>query len=84
MLQLKAYTKGEHVLRIEATVHNAKELRCRRGLDSFPEIITRLAGMAARFATTLDCADTGFLTDGILDELPAPPRWAPPGPVVLT
>ena len=28
-LQLKAYTKGEHVLRFEATVHNAKELRCR-------------------------------------------------------
>jgi hypothetical protein len=25
-LQLKAYTKGEHVLRLEATVHNAKEL----------------------------------------------------------
>jgi hypothetical protein len=23
-LQLKAYTKGEHVLRFEATVHNAK------------------------------------------------------------
>ena len=29
-LQLKAYTKGEHVLRFEATVHNTKELRCRR------------------------------------------------------
>jgi hypothetical protein len=23
-LQLKAYTKGEHVLRFEATVHNAR------------------------------------------------------------
>jgi hypothetical protein len=31
-LQLKAYTKGEHVLRFEATVHNTKELRCRRSL----------------------------------------------------
>ena len=29
-LQLKAYTKGEHVLRLEAAVHNTKELRCRR------------------------------------------------------
>jgi hypothetical protein len=71
-LQLKAYTKGEHVLRFEATVHNAKELRCRRGLDNFAEIIARLAGIAGRFATALDCADIGFLPDGILDELPLP------------
>jgi len=71
-LQLKACTKGEHVLRLEATVHNAKELRCRRSLENFAEIIARLAGMADRFATTLDCADTGFLPDGVLDELPLP------------
>ena len=70
--QLKAYTKGEHVLRFEATVHNAKELRCRRSLDNFAEIIDRLAGMADRFAATLDCADIGFLPDGVLDELPLP------------
>ena len=74
LLQLKAYTKGEHVLRFEATVHNTKELRCRRSLDNFPEIITRLAGMAERFATTLDCADISFLADGTLDELPLPSR----------
>jgi hypothetical protein len=73
-LQLKAYTKGEHVLRVEATVHNAKELRCRRSLDNFDQIIGRLAGMADRFATALDCADTGFLPDGVLDELPLPAR----------
>jgi hypothetical protein len=50
LLQLKAYTKGEHVLRLEATVHNTKELRCRRSLENFPEIINRLAGMTDRFA----------------------------------
>jgi hypothetical protein len=74
LLQLKAYTKGEHVLRFEATVHNTKELRCRRGLDNFPEIITRLAGMTDRFATTLDCADISYLAGGTLDELPLPSR----------
>jgi hypothetical protein len=74
MLQAKAYTKGEHVLRFEATVHNTRELRCRRGLDNFPEIITRLAGTAQRFATALDCADISFIPDGILDELPLPSR----------
>jgi len=76
-LQLKAYTKGEHVLRFEATVHNTKELRCRRSLENFAQIITLLAGMADRFATTLDCADTGFLPDGLLDELPVPSQAGP-------
>jgi len=56
------------VLRLEATCHHAKELRCRRSLDHFGQITGRLAGMADRFATMLDCADTGFL----LDELPLP------------
>jgi len=55
-------------------VHNNRELRCRRGPGSFPEIITRLAGMADRFATTLDCAGISFLADGTLDELPLPSR----------
>jgi hypothetical protein len=71
-LQLKACTKGEHVLRSEATVHNTKELRCRRSLENFTEIITLPAGMADRFAAALDCADTGFLPDGLLDELSVP------------
>ena len=34
-LTLKAYTKGEHVLRFEAIVHNTTELNCGRGLDMF-------------------------------------------------
>ncbi len=54
------------------SVHNTRELRCRRSLENFAEIITRLAGMADRFATALDCADTGFLPDGVLDQLPMP------------
>ena len=67
----KAYTKGERVLRFEAVVHNTAELRCGRMIEKFPEIVTQLAGIAQRFATALDCVDTGFLGDGILDELPA-------------
>jgi hypothetical protein len=73
-LQLKAYTKGGHVLRFKATVHNARELRRRRDLAHFDLITARLAGMADRFATTLDCAGTSFLPDGTLDELPLPSR----------
>jgi hypothetical protein len=60
------------VLRFEATCHSTKELRCRRSLDNFAQVIALLTGMADRFAVTLDCADTGFLPDGLLDDLPLP------------
>jgi hypothetical protein len=72
LLTLKGYTKGEHVLRFEAIVHNTQALRTGRVLDKFPEIVARLAGMVDRFAGMLDCVDVGFLPDGILDQLPLP------------
>jgi DNA-binding transcriptional ArsR family regulator len=71
-LTLKAYTKGEHVLRFEAIVHNTKQLGCGRVLDNFPAIIDRLAAMVDRFTTTLDCVDVTFIGDGLLEQLPAP------------
>jgi hypothetical protein len=37
-LTLKAYRKGEHVLRFEAIVHNTRELHCGRVLDKFGEM----------------------------------------------
>ncbi len=71
LLQLKAYTKGEHVLRLEVTVHNTAELKCGRVLEKFPEVVARLAAIADRFATRLDCVDVGFIDDEqILDRLP--------------
>ena len=72
LLTLKAYTKGEHVLRFEAIVHNTKTLHTGRALENFPTIVDRLAGMVDRFTTMLDCVDVGFLPDGILDQLPTP------------
>jgi len=62
------------VLRFEAITHNTKQLRCGRVLDRFPEIIGKLAGMAGRFCTTLDCVDAGFLPEDTLDQLPLPSR----------
>ena len=70
-LTLKAYTKGEYVLRFEAVVHNTRELRCGRVLERFPDIVARLAAMAHEFCTAIDCVDVGFIADGILDQLPA-------------
>jgi hypothetical protein len=71
---LKAYTKGEHVLRFEAITHNTTQLRCGRILEKFPEITNRLAGMVDRFTTTLDCVDVDFLPEDTFDELPLPSR----------
>ena len=47
-------------------------LRCRRSLENFDQIIGQLAAIADRFTAALDCADIGFLPDGVLDELPLP------------
>lgn len=71
-LTVKAYTKGEHVLRFESIAHNTKALRCGRALDKFPDIVSRLAAMTTRFRTALDCVDASFVSDGALDELPRP------------
>ena len=71
-LTLKAYTKGEHVLRVEAITHNTKELHCGRVLDHFGDITARLRTMADNFCTTLDCVDVSFIPDGLFDELPQP------------
>jgi hypothetical protein len=72
LLTVKAYTKGERVLRFEAIVHNTRTLHTGRTLDKFGTIVTRLAGMVDRFTSMLDCVDIGFLPDGLLDQLPQP------------
>jgi hypothetical protein len=72
LLTLKGYTKGEHVLRFEAIVHNTRALHTGRALEKFGEITSRLAEMVDRFTSMLDCVDVGFLPDGLLDELTTP------------
>jgi hypothetical protein len=76
LLTLKAYTKGERILRFEAIAHHTKQLGCGRTLDKFPQITSRLTAMVDRFTSMLDCVEVGFLPDGILDQLPAPSQIA--------
>jgi hypothetical protein len=71
-LALKAYTKGERVLRFEAIVHNTRDLGCGRVVARFPTIVLRLQDMVERFLTTLDCVDVAFISDDTLDQLPLP------------
>ena len=84
LLTLKGYTKGEHVLRFEAIVHNTKQLRCGRVLDRFGEIVDRLAGMVDRFTTTLDCVDIGFLPRTPSMSCRYPPSSAAPASAAST
>src|SRR3954447_26276849 len=71
-LTLKIYTKGERVLRIEVVVHNAKELRCGRSLEKFPEIVAEASSILERFMDALSCIDQCFIADKMLEQLPAP------------
>src|SRR5437764_30564 len=71
-LTLKAYTKGEHVLRFEAIAHNVAALGCGRVLSRFPRVVARLQGMVARFLDTLWYLDHAFVADHVLEQLPEP------------
>jgi hypothetical protein len=71
-LTLKIYTKGERVLRIEAIAHNSRALPCGRSLPNFPVMVCLLRGMVDRFLDTLQCLDTRFITDDLLERLPQP------------
>jgi hypothetical protein len=69
-LTIKMYSKGERVLRIEVIVHNTKQLRCRKRIDHFPQIIALLKGILERFLKVLRCVDVSFIDNGRLDRWP--------------
>ena len=62
-ISLKAYTKGEHVLRFEAIVHNTGELKCGRVLAKFPQMVCNLSGMLERFLNALQAIDRPFISE---------------------
>jgi hypothetical protein len=73
-ITLKVYTKGEHVLRFEAIVHNTKDLNCGRVLAKFPDIVVKLAGILTRFMDTLNAIDRPFISEPDWDGLSTPSR----------
>jgi hypothetical protein len=83
-LSLKAYTKGEHVLRVEATVHNTKQLGCGRTIERFPQIVTRLAGMTERFCTTWTASPPASCPMAPWTSCRYPPASATPGSAAST
>jgi hypothetical protein len=71
-LTLKIYAQGEHVLRPKAIAHHTRELRCRRSLPHFPEIVSRLREILERFIEALSCLDASFIADDTLERMPLP------------
>jgi DNA-binding transcriptional ArsR family regulator len=71
-LTLKIYDKGGRVLRIEAVVHNAKELRAGRMLDNLPGLIERARDMLVRFLDTIQAAHISFLDEAAFEGLSDP------------
>lgn len=71
-LTVRMYTKGEHVLRIEVVIHNARTLPCGYGLDKFSQIVSHLKGILDRFLNVLRCIDVAGLGDAGLDSWSAP------------
>ena len=72
LLMLKIYTKGERVLRVEATVHNAKKEFRRYGLDYFDEIADSLRQMVGRFMEVLRSVESCWVTDETFETLGQP------------
>jgi hypothetical protein len=71
-LKLKLYSKGERVLRIEATVDNARTWKMRLALANFPAVVERLQGMLEKFLQALHCADAACVDDQTWEDMPVP------------
>lgn len=73
-ITLKLYDKGERVLRSEIVVHNAKELKCKRSIGNFPEIIGKLNLIMNNFMDNLHYSHVSLLNDGSFERLSRPTR----------
>jgi hypothetical protein len=71
-LTLKLYDKGERTLRAEVVVHNTKELGCKRGLEYFEGIVTKLNGLMGSFMDNITYAHAANIDDGTMEDLSKP------------
>ena len=73
-LTLKLYDKGERVLRAEVVVHNAKELKCKRSVSNFEEIVSKLNVIMKSFMDNLCHTHVSLLKDGSFEQLTSPSK----------
>lgn len=73
-ITLKLYDKGERVLRAEVVVHNAKELKCKRSVSNFSEIVRKLNVIMNNFMDNLCYTHVSLLDDGCFKKLTTPSK----------
>ena len=73
-LTLKLYDKGERILRAEVVVHNIQELRCKRSVGNFPEVVSKLKVIMNNFMDTLQYTHVSLLKDGSFERLASPTK----------
>lgn len=66
------YDKGERTLRAEVVVHNTKDLKCKRGVDSFSIIVDKLHVIMNSFMNNIDFAHLGLIDVGSLNQISIP------------
>jgi len=71
-LTVKLYDKGERTLRAEVVVHNTKDLKCRRGVESFGEIVEKLETIMRSFLSNLDYAHIATIREKSIEEISSP------------
>ena len=71
-LTVKLYDKGERTLRAEVVVHNTKDLKCKRGIDSFAEVVEKLETIMGSFLSNLDHAHVASIEQGSFAEIAKP------------
>lgn len=65
---LKLYDKGRSTLRGEAVIHNARDLKTKRGLDNWETVVGLMGESLVRFFDALDMLDVGLVDAGRLDQ----------------
>lgn len=73
-ITLKLYDKGERILRAEVVVHNAKELKCKRNVSNFEEIVSKLNNIMVSFMDNLCYTHISLLDDGSFKQLTSPSK----------
>jgi len=71
-LTVKLYDKGVRTLRAEVVVHNTKDLKCKRGIASFAEIVGKLETIMCSFLSNLDYAHVATIDEGSFEEITKP------------
>jgi len=71
-LTVKLYDKGERTLRAEVVVHNVKELRCKRSVGNFKEIVSKLQTIMNDFMNNLHYLHHSMIEELNLNQLAQP------------